>query len=140
MNRGSTRGGDATTGSHVPRPSGLRLETRARSVRPRPPFGLEDWSDDAAAIAVALDAETCDIEDPVAVAAGIPEASSLEPGTRVYVLGAASRGAGILARLRGSLPVSRVTRCTALLVRGYVEIGAGVDEVSGADLAWGMAL
>ncbi len=125
---------------NVPRPSSLRLETRARSGKaPRPPFGLAAWSEQAPAVAVVLDAGACDVDDPVAVAGQIPEASALEPGTRVFVLGAASRGSGLLKRWMGSVAVSRVTRCSALLVRGYVGIGAGVDEVSRADLAWGVA-
>jgi hypothetical protein len=125
---------------NVPRPSAIRLETRARPAKPpRPPFGLETWSEQASALAVVLDAADLDPEDPASVATQIPEASSLEPGTCVYVMGAASRGAGVLARLMGKVTVSRAARCSALLARGYVGIGAGVDDVSGADVAWGLA-
>jgi hypothetical protein len=125
---------------NVPRPSSLRLETRARSAKPpRPPFGLEGWSEQASALAVALDGADLDPEDVASVAAQIPEASSLEPGTYVFVLGGASRGGGVLARLRGKVMVPRATRCSALLARGYVAIGGGVDEVSSADVAWGLA-
>jgi hypothetical protein len=125
---------------NVPRPSSIRLETRARPARPpRPLFGLEAWSEQASARAIVLDAADLDPEDAASVAAQIPEASSLEPGTCVFVLGAASRGAGVLARLMGKVTVPRATRCSALLVQGYVGIGAGVDDVSGADVAWGLA-
>jgi hypothetical protein len=34
--------------------------------------------------------------------------------------------------------VSRVERCSALVARGYVDVGAAEDEL-GADLAWGRA-
>jgi hypothetical protein len=123
---------------NVPRPDGLRLQTRARSGKmPRPPFGLRAWSDEAAAIAVVLDASLCDIEDAAEVATQIPDPATLDPGARVFVLGAASRGAGLLRRILGTASVPRAVRCTALLARGYVSIGAGVDEVSGADVAWG---
>jgi hypothetical protein len=87
---------------------------------------------------VVLDAGACDLDDPAAVARELPDPSSLAAGTRVYVLGRATRGAGFLARLRGRVQVARVVRCTALLARGYVGIGAGVDESRG-DLAWGEA-
>ncbi len=90
-------------------------------------------------LAIALDARACDVRDPVAVAARIPDAASREPGTRVCVLGAATRGGGWLGRWRRSVPVPRAARCTALLARGYVGIGAGVDEESGAEMAWGVA-
>jgi hypothetical protein len=122
----------------IPRPASLRLETRARTGKvPPPPFGLPAWSDEAPAIAVVLDASACDLESAAEVAAQLPDPSTLEPGTRVFVMGAASRGAGLLRRLMGSVTVPRVSRCTALLARGYVGIGAGVDEVSRTDVVWG---
>jgi hypothetical protein len=124
---------------NVPRPAGLRLETRARSSRPpRPPFGLPAWSDDASALAVIVDASTCDVEDPAQVAAQLPAPSTLAPGTRVFVLAAASRGGGLFRRLIGrTVSIPRVVRCTALLARGYTSVGAGVDDISRQDLAWG---
>jgi hypothetical protein len=94
---------------------------------PRPGGGFE----------VELDASACDLDDPAAVARELPDPASLAAGMRVYVLGHATRGAGFLARLRGKVQVTRVVRCTALLARGYEGIGAGVDDASRADLAWG---
>jgi hypothetical protein len=123
---------------NVPRPAGLRLETHARSTKPpRPPFGLPAWSDNASAVAVIVDASTCAVEDPAQVAAQIPAPSTLAPGTRVFVLAAASRGAGLFRRLMRPPSIPRVVRCTALLARGYTAIGAGVDDVSRQDVAWG---
>jgi hypothetical protein len=87
------------------------------------------------AIAVHLDATGADLSDPTAVARQIPLASDLAARTRVSVLPTASRRRGVLGRLLSAreIPVGRAARCTALLLRGYVDIGA--DETS----AWGFA-
>jgi hypothetical protein len=124
-----------------PRPTALRLCTRARDARaPAPPLGLQAWSDDAVAVAVLLDAAGIDTDDPADVAGQIPHASELPPATPVFVLGGAVRGRGVLRRLGvWTVPVPRAARCTALLVRGYVSVGAGVDVASGADLSWGLS-
>lgn len=86
-------------------------------------------------VTVTLDATEDDSEDPAAVARQIPAPGALEPGTRVRVLSTAVRRRGMLRRLLGDARVSvtRSTRCTALLVRGYVEIGADAQG------AWGIA-
>jgi hypothetical protein len=85
------------------------------------------------AITVRLDATEVDVEEPGAVAGQIPLASTLEPRTRVVVPGTATRRGGVLRRLLGQqrVPVSRAVRCTALLVRGYVDVGARDDETWG---------
>jgi len=86
-------------------------------------------------VTVRLDATEADVEEPGAVAGQIPHASTVSPGTRVVVLATATRRGGVLRRLLGPrrVPVPRSTRCTALLVRGYVAIGADDDG------AWGYA-
>jgi hypothetical protein len=88
-----------------------------------------------ASLTVRLDVSDADPEEAAAVAGQIPPASTLSPRTRVTVPGTATRQGGVLRRLLGqrSVPVSRAVRCTALLVRGYVDIGAD-DEG-----AWGYA-
>ena len=43
---------------------------------------------------------------------------------------------GALGRKRG---VSRAARCTALVARGYMRVGAGTDPDTDADLCWGYA-
>jgi len=85
-------------------------------------------------VRVRLDATEADVQVPVAVVDQIPSAQTLPRGTRVVVAPTAMRRGGVLRRLlrQGSVPVSRAVRCTALLVRGYVDIGA--DD--GA--AWGI--
>jgi hypothetical protein len=105
---------------------------------PRPPFGLPAWTPTADAVAVSIDMRGAD-GSPSAVAAQVPLASALPPGTPVVVLGVAARGASIWTRFARGVSVPRAARCGALLARGYVDIGAGTDDVSGADLAWGFA-
>jgi hypothetical protein len=86
-------------------------------------------------VTVHLDAATADLDEPAAVAAQIPMASPLSPGTKVLVLPTAKRQGGVLRRLLGPRreAVPRSTACTALLTRGYVAIGA--DDAG----AWGYA-
>jgi hypothetical protein len=78
--------------------------------------------------------------DPAAVAAQIPHATELPPATLVFVLATAARGSGVLRWLGlRKIPVSRVARCTALVARGYTGIGAGLDDATGSDIAWGIS-
>jgi len=86
-------------------------------------------------ITVRLDTTEADVNEPGAVAAQIPLASTVLPGTRVVVLATATRRGGVLRRLLGPRrePVPRSTGCTALLARGYVRIGAD------AEASWGYA-
>jgi hypothetical protein len=123
-----------------PPPVQLRLSTPTPgSKRPPPPFGLLSWSSDAQATALLLDARHEKRMDIASVVAQVPSASTLGPRTPMVVFGAADRGGGVLRRLFGgaSVNVARATRCTALVARGYVDVGGGVDAVTGADLAWG---
>jgi hypothetical protein len=124
-----------------PRTATLRLLTVATGARaPAPPLGLRAWSADANAIAVLLDAAGVDLADPGEVAAQIPRATELVAGTPVFVLGAAVRGRGVLRWLgMRTVPVPRAARCTALVAQGYVHVGAGIDDKSGADIAWGIS-
>jgi hypothetical protein len=116
----------------TPRPAALRLVTRATRRPPTPPFGLTVWTESATGIAVWLDA-AAGVGDAAAVAAQIPEAGTLEAGAPVVVLGAAAGTGRALARWLGprELQVAVALRCTALLARGYVRVGAD------AQLAWG---
>ena len=61
----------------------------------------------------------------------VPDASSRAPGTRL-VLVVRKR-----FRLFGHKPPSRAARCAELLIKGWVELGAGEEE--GRDAAWGVA-
>jgi hypothetical protein len=88
-----------------------------------------------APITVRLDATDVDVDEPSALASQLPHAGTVPPGTRVVVSATATRRGGVLRRLLGggSEPVPRSSACTALLVRGYVGLGADADG------AWGHA-
>jgi hypothetical protein len=122
-----------------PRPESVRLVTRARQAKaPAPPFGLGRWTDDGAAVVLMLDASGGDLAGVQSIAAQVPDPSGFPRRTLVVLLGEASRGGGAWRRLvrMSTTPVSRADRCGALLVRGYVDVGAGVDQ-GATDLAWG---
>jgi hypothetical protein len=90
---------------------------------------------DGEVVTVRIDASSVDLESVAAVALQIPLARTLAARTPVVVLGAAVRRRGMLGRWLGdkSVPVARAVRCTALLVRGYVDVGADATR------AWGYA-
>lgn len=90
---------------------------------------------EADAVAVRLDATGVDLEDPSAVARQVPEAAGVAPRTKVVVLATGLRSDGVLRRLLGprAVAVSSASRCTALLTRGYVDLGADAES------AWGRA-
>ena len=75
---------------------------------------------------VALDVTGIEADDVAALAAQIPHATTLSPRTAVTVPAVARRKRRFLRRILGDRKVhlSRATRCTALLVRGYVDIAA----------------
>ncbi len=110
----------------------------SRATVPKPPLGLAGWSDTADAIAILLDtAGDADPRGIAGVAAQLPEASTLPPGTPVFVLGTAAAVRSFWRPFARGAAIPRASRCTALLARGYVDIGA--EEVDGDDLAWGHA-
>jgi len=67
----------------------------------------------------------------------LPAASTLPAGTRVVVLPEAARGKGLLAAFTKKTH-ARSARCTALLLRGYVGIGAETDAKTKQDLVFGV--
>ena len=68
------------------------------------------------------------------VAPQLPLATSLPPGTRVIVFGGKSRGwLGKLLPPKGAPPPGVIG--SALLARGYVNLGAGVE--GGRAVTWG---
>jgi hypothetical protein len=125
----------------VKAPEALRLVCASPVARPpRPPFKLPGWSTEAPALAVLLDATNADVGDPAAVAPQVPAASTLAPGTRVFVLGHAMRLRRGIGRWLGSgaRPVTRALRCATLVARGYTGVGA-LTDAGGADLVYGDA-
>ncbi len=104
------------------------------SSRPRvAPFGAAWVESDADAVAIQLrDGGESEEE----AAPHVPEASSLPAGTWVVVLPEAARGKGLLSAFSRK-PIARAVRAGALLLRGYVEIGAELDPKSKMDLVFG---
>ena len=108
-----------------------------------PPFGLSSWSDSEAAAVVVLlelpaDWVPAAAEGTHPIAAQIPPAASLAPGTQVFVLGTGNRLGGLVARiLRPRASVARAVRGSALLAQGYVGIRGGSEPRSREDLVWG---
>lgn len=74
------------------------------------------------------------------VVRALPDPETLAPGTQVLVPETAPR-AGRLARFFGALGggggVTRSLRCSALVARGYVDVGAAFDDATRTDVAWG---
>ena len=71
-----------------------------------------------------------------ALMALLPDPCELEPGAWVGVA-ASAPAPGRLARLLWRGREARLAvRCTALLAKGFEEVGAGTDEL-GRELAWG---
>jgi hypothetical protein len=94
----------------------------------RPHLPLPSSKDRATAKVVSLDS--------------LPDPNGLEPGTLVLVRDEArtterSLVRSVLGALGRKERVSRASRCTALVARGYVRVGAGTDPDTDADLCWG---
>jgi hypothetical protein len=99
-----------------------------RAKRPHVP--LPPSGDRAAAKVVSLDT--------------LPDPSALDPGTLVIVRDEArtterSLMRSVLGALGRKEKVPRSARCTALVARGYIRVGAGTDPDTDADLCWGYA-
>ena len=128
-----------------PRPSALRIAPADASPLPRPPFGLRRWSDaHDAPVAVLLSLPAgwppTGLGDVDTIAAQLPDPSSLAAGTLVVILGEGMASPGLFGRLlRPRGRIARAVRASALLVRGYVDIGGGLDPSTRQDLAWGYA-
>lgn len=79
----------------------------------------------------------------LSLAASLPAPDELARGALVVLLAEASGNETIKGRLLAAFGrtrrLSRALRCSALLARGYVDVGAGTDPASGGDLVWGRA-
>ena len=73
------------------------------------------------------------------VIAALPDPAELDAGTLVVVpgelAGGKSLGQSLLAVFGRAKTVARTRRCTALVARGYIDVGAA--DSSDGDLAWG---
>lgn len=76
-----------------------------------------------------------------AVARRLPDPSSLESGARVEIAAEIEAPKTMKSRLLAALgrgaTVPRALRCTALVARGYVRVGASAAQGGKRDLAWG---
>jgi hypothetical protein len=129
-----------------PLPKSLRLVS-ARPLRgkhPPVPFGLQ-WSEaQGGGVGVVLDLgegwPTSGFGDVDRVVAQLPDPAALVPGQLVLVLPRGAPKSAWLGRLPGTRSWAAVAvRASALLARGYVGIGAGVDPKTRMDLVWGYA-
>ncbi len=126
----------------LPSPTALRLvRTGGGPSSAAPPFGLKGWSDaDDADVALLLARpRNPDVPTLAEIAAQVPLATTLRPGTLLVVLGDFEAGTGLLGRLLGgNAKAPRVLRCTALLAQGYTRLGAATDPSSRQELTWGV--
>lgn len=84
-----------------------------------------------------------EIADVASAARALPDPSDLPEGTLVMVDGrlreARSIARSVLAALGRTKSASRAIRCSALVARGYVRVGAATDPDERTDWAWGYA-
>jgi hypothetical protein len=118
----------------IPRAQTVRF-VGAKRPRTAPLGG--SWVDDGdAAGAAAAEALAVQLPDDVPSPSHVPEPETLAPGTWVVLLPDPQRGRGLLSAF-GRKPIARAARSRVLLLRGYVDIGAGVDPASRLDVVYG---
>lgn len=119
----------------IPQPRGSRPAARPKT---RSVARLPDAAARAGATTIALEREASAVLD---VMARLPEPSELAPGTLVIVPAKVEAPRSLASSVRALLgrpkTVSRALRCSALVARGYVDVGAAEDGAD--DLAWGYA-
>ena len=105
--------------------------------RPHVPLPHPDERAKAKVVALAPD----EIEDVGLAARALPDPASLDASTLVIVEGEVRAEKSLVRSVLGALgrkhTVPRAIRCSALVARGYVRVGAGSDPDTRADLAWG---
>jgi hypothetical protein len=131
--------------AHKSPPSGTTKRTRpsSRSELPRVQTTARLPSAEARATGKTVTLGEGDAARVESIMAALPDPTSLGAGTVVIVPGdiaspSRSLARSVLAVFGRAKTVSRAHRCSALVARGYVDVGAGEDE-SRADLAWGYA-
>jgi hypothetical protein len=127
-----------TDDAPLPRPAAARLHAGGTHTQARILFGLTEWSADEAAPALIV--PLAPTESVAEVAAQLPDPASVAEATLVVAVAGTPAQRGLLGRIfTREAPISRQARATALLARGYVRIGAAVDDGTGLDLVWGYA-
>lgn len=122
----------------LPGPAALRLLSRGPGSHVKPPLGLARWDDAARDVALLLDRPPRGVAPRVdEIVAQLPLPSTLEAGALIVILGDVASPGALLGRWLGArVRVPRHRRSSALLARGYVRLGGGVDPKNGSDLAW----
>lgn len=140
MSRRTTTRSEAGRGASLPTVASLRVTGPGAARARRPLLGARLVEDDTAD-AVLVTVDESDAHDATRLAAALPDPASLPPGTRVLVAADAASSRSLTGRLFAAIGraqgIPRVVRCTALLLRGYDEVGGGFDPETSADLAWG---
>ena len=128
-------------GSKPPPTKALRLVGPAADHargRVSPPLGAT-FLPEADAQAVVLG--PADVADVASLARALPDPEGLAPVVLVVVLPNVIDPPSLGNRLRAALgrgrTVSRALRASAMVSRGYVRVGAGVDGETRIDLVWG---
>lgn len=120
-------------------------ERPPRTSRPpagRPRIAARLPSAEARALAKTVPLGESEAASVATIMATLPDPTTLAPGTLVLVPGEAasprSLARSVLAVFGRSKAITRARRCTALVARGYVDVGAAEDDAR-VDLAWGYA-
>jgi hypothetical protein len=117
-----------------PRASRPAVGVRARTAAALP----EPHARDGATTVRLTEADAASL---AATIAALPEPATLPAGTLVLVPGEVAGGRSlarsVLAVFGRLKVVPRTRRCTALVARGYLDVGAAEDATTHADLAWG---
>lgn len=129
------------SGIPVPRASRPGTGRGEAALRARTAARVPPAEQRAGATTIALRDD--DASSVAAIMSKLPDPASLPPGALVIVPGAIapagrSLARSVLAVFGRTKTVSRARRCSALVARGYVGVGAAEDERH-ADLAWGYA-
>ena len=118
----------------APRASRPAVGVRARTAARLPPLEIRR---SATTIALA----EADVVNVASVIAKLPDPADLAPGSLVVVpaelAAAKSLARSVLAVFGRTKIAARTLRCSALVARGYVGVGAADDD--DVDLAWGYA-
>jgi hypothetical protein len=116
-----------------------RASRPAVGVRARTAAALPDA--DARGRATTVRLTEADAASLTATITALPDPTTLPAGTLVIVPGEVAGGRSlarsVLAVFGRLKVVPRTRRCTALVARGYLDVGAAEDAMAHADLAWG---
>ncbi|HVJ89644.1 MAG TPA: hypothetical protein VM580_07550 [Labilithrix sp.] len=109
----------------------LRARTNARLPSP-----------DARVTATIVALSEADAGSVASIMGKLPDPGALSPGALVIIPGEPiaprTLARSVLALLGRTKKVARAQRCSALVARGYVEVGAAEDDKH-VDFAWGYA-